>query len=494
MATLPALNAISTAANQGVLKQAFEDFLAATKQIPGSGIAETTLTLASDAVTPPGGSGGIFTIDTEAAAASDNLATIALTNFPDGSCLIVRPASSARLVVVKHAGGGSGQILLRTSGDFTLGDTTHWLCLKRTGTSWQELWRMPALLWGAIDTKTGSYTMTAADRQKVLDAISDTWTLTLLAVATAGIGFAVAIRNSGTGVITLDGNASETIDGATTLKLNPGHEMILVCDGTGWKSVSRHAPLVPQGHRFGCTTSNNSGDATNDIDIAAGNWASDNTVDADRVLLNAGAMTKQLDVVWAAGSAAGGRISGEALADGTWYVYLFRRASGVDDYCFSQSLTPTLPDSGTHKRRIASILRASGAIRPYSQLAEEFLLKTPLLHYDSGANPGMSAVLVTADVPTGIPVQALVRTVVHATTHSHVIWTSPDETDTAPSLTAAPLASGPVYNTGLAAWPMEIVKRTNTSGQIRYRLSFSDAGTRVYASTYGWRDNLGRDY
>lgn len=493
MSTLPALNAISSAANQGVLKQALEDLLAGVKQLPGSGIAETTLTLASDAVTPPGGSGGIFTIDTEAAAASDNLATIALTNFPDGSVLIVRPASSARLVVVKHAAGGSGQILLRTGGDFTLGDTTHWLCLKRTGTSWQELWRMPALVWGAIDTKTGSYTLTAADRGKVIDATSGTWTLALLAVATAGIGFHVAIRNSGTGVITLDGNASETIDGATTLKLNPGHEIILVCDGTGWKSVSRHAPLIPAGHRFGCTTSNNTGDATNDIDIAAGNWASDNTVDADRVLLNAGAMTKQLDAVWAAGSAAGGRISSESIANGTWHVYLFRRASGVDDYCFSQSLTPTLPDSGTHKRRIASILREGGVIVPYSQRGEKFLRKTALLDYNQ-SNPGASAVLVTCPVPTGVQVEALVHTVAAATTHSAILWTSPDQTDEAPSLTAAPLSSAPVYNVGSGAWPSDQQIRTNTSGQIRYRLSFSDAGTSVRVATYGWIDNLGRDF
>lgn len=239
MSTLPALNAISTAVNQGVLKQAFEDFLAGVKQIPGSGVAETTLTLASDAVTPSGGSGGIFTIDTEAAAASDNLATITMTNFPDGSCLIIRPASSARLVVVKHAGGGSGQILLRTAGDFTLGDTTHWLCLKRTGTSWQELWRLPSPAAVAIDTKTTTYALTAADCGKVIDATTGTWTLTLLALASAGVGFPVTVRNSGTGVITLDGNASETIDGATTLTLNPGDAISLSSEVGGWKSVVR---------------------------------------------------------------------------------------------------------------------------------------------------------------------------------------------------------------------------------------------------------------
>lgn len=491
MSTLPALNAISSASNQGIAAQAFEDFLAAVKQIPGGGIAETTLTLASDAVTPFGGVGGIFTIDTEAAAASDNLATITQTNFPDGSCLIVRPASSARLVVVKHAAGGSGQILLRTAGDFTLGDTTHWLCLKRTGTSWQELWRLPALVWVGLETKTGSFTMTAADRAKIFDATSGSWTANMLPVATAGIGFHVAIRNSGTGVITLDGNASETIDGTTTLKLNPGHEIILVCDGTGWKSVSRHAPLVPQGHGFGCTLTNGT-DATNDIDVAAGNWASDDATDAARVLLNAGAMTKQLDAVWAAGSAAGGRISSESLVNGTWHVYLFRRSSGVDDYCFSQSLTPTLPDSGTHKRRIGSVLRESAAIVGFIQDGDRFERKTPVLDVDA-SNPGTSAVTRLLSVPTGIAVQAHLNVLALKNANDFLVYLSAlDVTDLAPSGTAAPLAGAFGFaNNGSAGGPITV--RTNTSGQIRSRLSLSGTGDTLRIATLGWSDRRGRD-
>lgn len=495
MSTLPALNAISSVSDQAEASQLFEDLVAAVKQIPGSGIAETTLTIASDAVTPPGGSGGIFTIDTEAAAASDNLATIALTNFPDGSGLIIRPASSARLVVVKHAGGGSGQILLCTSGDFTLGDTTHWLCLKRTGTSWQEQWRMPSLPWVAIDTKTDSYTLTAADRGKIIDATSGTWTLTFLAVATAGIGFHLSIRNSGTGVITLDGNASETIDGATTLKLNPGHEIILVCDGAGWKSTSRHAPLIPQGHRFGCTLSNNSGDATNDIDIAAGNWASDDATDAARVLLNAGTMTKQLDAVWAAGSAAGGRISGEGLANGTWYVYLFRRSGGVDDYCLSQSLTPTLPDSGTHKRRIGSVLRESATLIPFDQKGRLTMRKTAVLDVNA-TNPGVAAVTRPLSVPTGITVIARVNVAIVGTNAAQwgELLTDLAVTDVAPSLTAAPLVTVRGFlDSGGGAGAAQVDVQTNTSGQIRSRSLASDTSYIVRIATLGWIDDCGSE-
>lgn len=480
MSTLPALNAISTAANQGVLRQALEDFLAGVKQIPGSGIAETTLTLASDAITPPGGSGGIFTVDTEAAAASDNLATITQTNFPDGSCLILRPASSARLVVVKHAGGGSGQILLRTAGDFTLGDTTHWLCLKRTGTSWQELWRMPALPWVAIDTKTGSYTLLAADRGKIIDATSGTWTLGLLAVATAGIGFHVTFRNSGTGVITIDGNSSETIDGATTLKLNPGHEIILVCDGSGWKSVSRYAPFVPQWHLAGMTYSNNGSDATNDIDYAVGQCASDDTVDANRVLLNPGAMTKQLDAVWAAGSAAGGRISSESLADGQWFGYAFRRSGGADDYCFSQSLTPTLPDGGTHKRLMSWIWRASGAIvachtyeLPGGGL--ELLWDSPTLDINLANTLTTTRQTNAVKVPLSFSTLATLHVNPSDAGSAHLTYLScPDLTDLAPSTTAAPLMT---FNANAVAVSNSVGGRvqirTSATGTIAARSSLA---------------------
>jgi hypothetical protein len=86
--------------------------------------------------------------------------------------------------------------------------------------------------------KTGAYTLVAGDRGKLL-LCSGTWTLTLLAAATAGDGYAFAVRNTGSGTITLDGNLSETIDGATTLALTVGESCLVVCDGTNWHTVGR---------------------------------------------------------------------------------------------------------------------------------------------------------------------------------------------------------------------------------------------------------------
>ena len=97
----------------------------------------------------------------------------------------------------------------------------------------------------AVDAKTAAYTVIAADRGKLIDATTGTWTLTLTAAATLGAGFVVGVRNSGTGVITIDPNASEQIDGATTIALAAGESCVCVCTGTAWKTVGR-STTAPQ--------------------------------------------------------------------------------------------------------------------------------------------------------------------------------------------------------------------------------------------------------
>ncbi|WP_054008032.1 hypothetical protein [Cypionkella psychrotolerans] len=88
----------------------------------------------------------------------------------------------------------------------------------------------------AIVAKTAAYTVVVGDRGKVLDC-SNTWTLTLPAAATAGTGFSLLIRNGGSGIITLDPNAAELINGASTVPLAAGQSTLLVCTGTAWVTV-----------------------------------------------------------------------------------------------------------------------------------------------------------------------------------------------------------------------------------------------------------------
>ena len=96
----------------------------------------------------------------------------------------------------------------------------------------------------AVSTHSANYTILASDRGKLLDA-SNTITLTLLAATSAGSGFALVIRNAGSGVVTIDGDGSETINGSTTLTLQVGGWAILECDGTNWSTLTNVSPDPP---------------------------------------------------------------------------------------------------------------------------------------------------------------------------------------------------------------------------------------------------------
>ncbi len=92
-----------------------------------------------------------------------------------------------------------------------------------------------AVLNSKVD-KTGTYTVVVGDRGKVLNC-TGTWTLSVTAAATLGDGFCFAVRNSGTGSITIDPNLSEQINGASTLVIGGGEFVIVYCDGVGFSTV-----------------------------------------------------------------------------------------------------------------------------------------------------------------------------------------------------------------------------------------------------------------
>jgi hypothetical protein len=89
----------------------------------------------------------------------------------------------------------------------------------------------------AYVTKTGAYTATNDDY--VIDCTSGSFTVTLPA-SSGRTGRILIIKNSGTGIITVDGNGSETIDGNTTYNLSIQYDVIqIVSDGTNWKIISK---------------------------------------------------------------------------------------------------------------------------------------------------------------------------------------------------------------------------------------------------------------
>lgn len=85
-------------------------------------------------------------------------------------------------------------------------------------------------------TKTTNYTVVAADRGKVIQC-TGTLTINIAAAATLGDGFCFAIRNSGTGSVTVDPNLTETINGTTTVMVGAGDFVIVYCNGSNFSTV-----------------------------------------------------------------------------------------------------------------------------------------------------------------------------------------------------------------------------------------------------------------
>lgn len=97
-------------------------------------------------------SGGIVTvtkshhsIDTESAAASDDLDTLTATGLTDGFVIVLRPANVAHVVTLKD---GTGNLLL--NGDYALSATDRTITLIYDGTNWRELARSVTTVAGSV--------------------------------------------------------------------------------------------------------------------------------------------------------------------------------------------------------------------------------------------------------------------------------------------------------------------------------------------------------
>lgn len=97
-------------------------------------------------------------------------------------------------------------------------------------------------------TKSAAYTIAAADRNKVIACTGGaSFTLSLPPVASVGAGFRVWISKAdGSGIVTIDPDAAETIDGLAAIKVY--QESFLVwTDGAAWHTQHRRKGWVPIG-------------------------------------------------------------------------------------------------------------------------------------------------------------------------------------------------------------------------------------------------------
>ena len=107
-----------------------------------------------------------------------------------------------------------------------------------SGTAWRTIGRPDSSAVWPLVTKTGAYTVVGGDLGSMIQATANTWTLTLTAAATLGNGFLFGIQNIGAGIVTIDPNSAETINGAATLAVNPGETRLVICDGSNFRTIS----------------------------------------------------------------------------------------------------------------------------------------------------------------------------------------------------------------------------------------------------------------
>ena len=308
------------------------------------------------------------------------------------------------------------------------------------------------------------------------------------------------VINSPTGIVRADvagagdvtGQAS-SVDSEIALFSGTGGKTIKRATGTGLVSVVNgvfQTPAVqplPRNYLAGMVLANNATDAVNDLDVAAGDCRDDSN-SANIVL--ASAMTKRLDVAWAAGTNQGGRDTG-AIADGTWHVFAIRNpASGVCDVLFSLSLaSPSMPSGYTQKRRIGSINRDAaayaGGLAPFTQYGDYFLLRTTRGDVNGGTvGPGANISVGMPSVPFGLSFYIDYSYSVFSSVATNFFMYTPGVGIVQPTLV---IPAGNFQVTGtMSVW-------TNTSAQVQMASTVGTAATNISASVLGYLDTRGKD-
>lgn len=144
MKTLPTIANISPPVETDDMQVFVFAWLAACRQYFGGSVPQAK-TIASGTFTADEDKTFWILVDTEGAAASDDLDRIALTNIPDGSFVGLQATNTARTIVIRHAQGGSGQFLMANAANFSLDDTEKFAIFRLSGTSLIEVDRS----WGA---------------------------------------------------------------------------------------------------------------------------------------------------------------------------------------------------------------------------------------------------------------------------------------------------------------------------------------------------------
>lgn len=162
---------------------------------------------------------------------SDNLDTV--TAMDDGYVLVLSCSDSSKPITITHNVGnilvvGGKNITMRADGDMAL------LVYSSTLSKWRCSYS--GRRYSATVTKTTTYTATINDDLILGDASGGAFTITLPAASTsAGLELKFKKTDASASAVTIDGNASETIDGVTTKALSSQYASLhIICDGSTW--------------------------------------------------------------------------------------------------------------------------------------------------------------------------------------------------------------------------------------------------------------------
>lgn len=88
-----------------------------------------------------------------------------------------------------------------------------------------------------VSARTSNTILGTADKGYLIQFTSGTFSQTITAAATLANGWWCYYENSGSGVITLDPNGAETINGAASLVVATGESGVLICDGSNFRAL-----------------------------------------------------------------------------------------------------------------------------------------------------------------------------------------------------------------------------------------------------------------
>lgn len=236
---------------------------------------------------------------------------------------------------------------------------------------------------------------------------------------------------------------------------------------------------------YGLTYANNAGDATNDLDIAAGG-----AMDATGAYFMVGAIkTKQTDANWAVGTAAGCLDTG-AVGNSDYYIWIIVRSdTGVVDYlCSLSSTAPTMPANYDFKQLFGWVKRTGGTIVAFHTYETEG--GGLELQWDSPTTDvNLSNTLTTSrrtdavKVPLNFSVLAhLAANTTDASSAFYAIIYSPDQGDLVPNSALANMSMVGGFATGATN---DLRIRTSATGTVAARANIATVDAYV-VSTLGF--------